>query len=245
MTAFTSALPRNSSRTSTHAVIVPRTALISETTREAPSVSFSAATACGLETASQNPDVPSFDDSQPSAASGSTTRTLRNVVTMPRDSAVPAPSLDSRAGRATATLASDATYLSLDPGHDPLVRIEEGLLHLRPAAEAELVDRELPRPRRELLLVGLEDALDDRAVPVVGEDLLRRRRLEEADEPVRLVLVVARLRHRDRVLDQDRRARDHVRHVLPGALRCDRLVLVGEEHVALAGQERVQRVAGA
>ena len=55
ITAFTSALPRKSSRTSTQAVIVPRTAFGSETTSDAPRVSFSAATACGLETASQKP----------------------------------------------------------------------------------------------------------------------------------------------------------------------------------------------
>ena len=47
MIAFITALPRNSSRISTQAVIVPSTALISATTSDAPSVSFSAATACG------------------------------------------------------------------------------------------------------------------------------------------------------------------------------------------------------
>ena len=54
MTAFTSAFPRNESRTSTQAVIVPRTALIRATAIEVQSVSFSAATASGLETTSQN-----------------------------------------------------------------------------------------------------------------------------------------------------------------------------------------------
>ncbi len=40
MIAFTTTFPRNSSRTSTHAVIVPSTALRTETPSEAPSVSF-------------------------------------------------------------------------------------------------------------------------------------------------------------------------------------------------------------
>ena len=69
--------PRKSSRTSTHAVIVPSTALSSATTSDAPSVSFSAATACGLETASQNDCVPSLRDAQTSAASGSITISVR------------------------------------------------------------------------------------------------------------------------------------------------------------------------
>ena len=73
MTAFTSALPRNESRTSTQAVIVPRTALISATAIEVQSVSFSAATASGLETTSQKPRAPAFVDSKTSAAIGSAT----------------------------------------------------------------------------------------------------------------------------------------------------------------------------
>ena len=55
----------------------------------------------------------------------------------------------------------------------------------------------------------LATALFDRPVAVLGEDLLRRGRAQEAEERVRLLLVLARLHDRDRVLDQDRRARDH------------------------------------
>ena len=63
MIAFTSVLPRKSSRTSTHAVTVPSTALRSATAIDVDSVSFSAATASGLETASQKPSQPAFVDS--------------------------------------------------------------------------------------------------------------------------------------------------------------------------------------
>ena len=73
MTAFTSALPRNESRTSTQAVIVPRTALIRATAIDVPSVSFNAATASGLVTTSQNPCQPALVDSKMSAAIGSAT----------------------------------------------------------------------------------------------------------------------------------------------------------------------------
>src|SRR5439155_11406312 len=159
MTALTSDCPRNWSRTSTHAVIVPATALITATASEAPSVSFSAATASGLETAAQNPCEPSLADSQKSAASGSTTTSVRKVVTRPRDRAAPALSLCARIRRgaaATATSTSDATDLPLDLGHESLARVEEVLLHLRPAAEAELVDRELAGTNRELLPVRPE-----------------------------------------------------------------------------------------
>ena len=77
MTAFTSDLPRKSSRTSTHAVTVPSTALSSATATEVHSVSFSAATASGLETASQKPAQPAFVDSKTSAAIGSATISAR------------------------------------------------------------------------------------------------------------------------------------------------------------------------
>src|SRR5262245_35923377 len=172
MIAFTIDLPRKSSRTSTHAVIVPSTALIREIRIDAPTVSFSAATASGLEIESQKPPAPSFVDSQVSAASGSTTTIERKVMTKPRDRAVPALSpRRTRDGCATptSTLASCAAHLPLDPRHHALVGIEEVLLHPVPAAEAELIDRELPRPGRELLAVLLEDALQDRPVAAVSE----------------------------------------------------------------------------
>ena len=55
MIALTTAFPRKSSRTSTQAVTVPSTALSSETRSDVTSVNFSAATACGSETALPEP----------------------------------------------------------------------------------------------------------------------------------------------------------------------------------------------
>jgi hypothetical protein len=54
MSALTIRLPRKSSRTSTHAMIVPITALIAATSRLMSSVKRSAATDWRLETESQN-----------------------------------------------------------------------------------------------------------------------------------------------------------------------------------------------
>jgi hypothetical protein len=59
-----------------------------------PSVSFSAATASGEVTASQNPAQPSTREAQTSAAIGSATTTDRKSVTKPRERAVPALSLE-------------------------------------------------------------------------------------------------------------------------------------------------------
>src|SRR6516164_4572270 len=135
MIAFTSAFPRNSSRTRTQAVTAPSTAFTSVTTTAAPSVSFSAATASGLETASQKDSVPALVAAQTSAAIGRPTRTVRNVVTKPRERAVAALSLEApaRCGDATTTevmaaSARDAPDLPLDPSHDPLLRVEESCL---------------------------------------------------------------------------------------------------------------------
>ena len=88
MTELTSDLPRKSSRTSTQAVIVPRTPLIRTTTKAAPNVSLSAPTASGLEIVCQNACAPSRLDSQTSAAIGRTTITVRYVEITPTDRAV-------------------------------------------------------------------------------------------------------------------------------------------------------------
>jgi hypothetical protein len=57
--------------------MVPRTALIATTMNAAPKVVLSAPTASGLESASRNPCVPAFFDSQRSAAIGRKTMTSR------------------------------------------------------------------------------------------------------------------------------------------------------------------------
>ena len=58
MIALTTLLPANESRTRTHAMIVPNTAVVSTASVETTSVSFNAETACGEETTSQKPDQP-------------------------------------------------------------------------------------------------------------------------------------------------------------------------------------------
>src|SRR5581483_12112349 len=102
MTALTSDLPRNRSRTSTQAISVPKTALTSATTAAITSVSFSAATPSALETAAQKPEAPSSLDAQTSAAIGSATISERKPVTKPSERADEALSL---AGTATAAAA--------------------------------------------------------------------------------------------------------------------------------------------
>jgi hypothetical protein len=84
ITAFTALCPRNASRTSTHAMSVPKTALTAATTNDATSVSFRAATACGELIASQN-ELPA--ERATSAASGSRTTIDRYPVASPARSA--------------------------------------------------------------------------------------------------------------------------------------------------------------
>src|SRR5262245_6152069 len=129
---------------------------------------------------------------------------------MPRERAVAAlsPGRAALPRRGRATLACDTAHLALDAGEDAVLRIEEPLLHLVPAAEPELVDGEDPGPGRELGGELLRDGLVHGPVAVVGEDPLRVGRAQVAQERRRLGPVVAGLRDRDRVLDQDRRARD-------------------------------------
>ena len=77
MIASTVFLPRNSSRTSTHASAVPKTALMATTISEMTSVSRRAATVCSFVIVSQNAAQPPSPAFQASAAIGRAT-------TMPR-----------------------------------------------------------------------------------------------------------------------------------------------------------------
>jgi hypothetical protein len=81
-------------------------------------------------------------------------------------------------GRATASLLSGDPQRLLYPGDDALVRVEELVVDLVPAAE--LVDREQVRRRRELGLV--DERLLDRAVTLLLEDPLPCIRAQERDE---------------------------------------------------------------
>src|SRR4051794_37927594 len=251
MTALTNALPRKRSRTSTHATSVPATALTPATRIERTSVSFSAATACGAVTASTNACRPPSAERATTAASGIRTTTLSQSVATPSPSvrAGPVPEesarrrADGRAGDAAglrASLGSGDPRRLLDVGDRALVGIEELVVDLRPAAE--VADREQSLRRRELRLVLGEDALVDRPVAPVGEDLLRRRRQGVVHERLRLLEVLRLRDDRDRVLDGDRLVGDDVVDLLALLLGGDRLVLVGDEDVAGAGREVVERL---
>src|SRR5918999_5483299 len=85
-----------------------------------------------------------------------------------------------------------------DLGHHTLLRVEELIVHLLPATE--LRDVEQAGGLREL--VGTWNAVDDRAIALLDEDLLRLRRVEEVDERLRELTVLGLVDDRDRVLDQ-------------------------------------------
>src|SRR5688572_19735900 len=247
MSASTIRLPWKSSRTSTHAMSVPNTTLTSATTRAAPTVRRMADAASGVVTAPQNRWGPSCVERQTTAPSGIRTRRLIHVVASPAPRAVPRLRLKSPPGRPVVGRPSAAALLAngdadglLDVGHDAAGGVEELLRHLGPAAE--VLDREQPLGGREWLV---ELHVGDRAVAVLGEDLLGLLALEVLEERGGLLRVLRRLRHRDGVLDEDRRVGDDVVDLLALLLGEDRLVLVGEEDVTLAGRERLQRLAGA
>src|SRR3954468_24077027 len=251
MSALTNALPRKRSRTSTHATRVPASASTPATRIDRSSVSFSAATACGAVTASTNAGRPPSVERATTAASGVRTMTDSHSVATPSpsgpeppDAAEESPRRRATAGGAaeiSASLGSGDPRRLLDLGDRALVGIEELVVDLRPAAE--VADREEALRRRELRLVPGEDGPVDRPVAPVGEHLLRGRRQRVLHERLRL-LPVARLRDdRDRVLDRDRLVGDHVVDLLALLLRGDRLVLVGDQDVAGAGREVVERLA--
>src|SRR3954468_2270508 len=236
MIAFTAPLPRKSSRTSTQAIRVPISALTNVTTRASASVSLIADIASRSLTASQKPAIPPSIDFAATAASGSSTMKLKNSMATPRPSAAP-PGSETARGREGTTAASAVggdTQPLLDLGHDAPVLVEELVRHGGPAAE--LGDRELLLRRREPLLV--DEALVHRPVALLGEELLRRRRPQVVEERLRLLRALRVGGHGDRVLDQDRLVRDHVVELLSLLLRGDRLVLVGDQDVALAAGER-------
>src|SRR5262245_36477789 len=167
MTALTRFWPRKLSRTSTQAMSVPTTAFTNATARAASNVSFNDAIASGAVIESRNVAPPSRVDRQTTAASGRTTISPRYAVTRPRATFADSAALRST-GRGSATVpasaASVATHLPLDPGEDPAPHVEEVPLHLGPAAEPELVDREEARARGELPRELPRHALHDRPV---------------------------------------------------------------------------------
>src|SRR5262249_38523536 len=147
-------------------------------------VSFSAATACGDDTACHDARV---CVAQTSAAIGSNTTRLRYAVLKPTDSICP-PLGHVRGSDGASALAAKAP---LDRRHDARARIEELLLHSRPSPD--VADREelLRIPEVELLLHGLQH----RPVARLGEERLCVPRVEELDERLRFLRVLRRRRH--------------------------------------------------
>src|SRR5690242_7216716 len=174
MTAFTTLLPRNSSRTSTHAVTVPSTALTSAATTDVSTLSFSAATASGAETALHQPDQPCALEAEATAASGSATSRERNRKTKPRERAPPALSRVPLRVRGSAAAVGAALATSrpsdrlLDLRHQPVAR-EPLLVDGAPAAEDPVVDLEDAGARRVLGRVLLRDLRVDGAEAVLRE----------------------------------------------------------------------------
>src|SRR3954447_25949772 len=263
MTALTRLRPRKSSRMRTQPTSVPITALMAATARLTSSVKRSADTAWRLLPACQNAPVPPSSDLATTAASGSSTMMLSHSVATPRPARPAAPGRDAAGGgrpggppagrgRAPAPRGHGAAgsgrprslgrrhpRVLLDLGERPPVGVEELVVDLAPAAD--VVDRHELLGRRELGGVGLQDRLVDRPVAPLGELLLAglaQRVLQE-----RLGLRAGRLRHGDRVVDLERVVGQHVVDVLALLLRGKRLVLIGDEHVALAAGERLQRLA--
>src|SRR3954447_17110349 len=255
ITALTTARPRKRSRTSTHATSVPATALIAATATDMVSVRRSAATACGAVTASQNAPRPASVERATTAASGIRTITLSHTVAMPSDNSPEPPGAAEererrravRVGRGDpptpvrASLGSGDPRGLLDLRDGALVRVEELVVDLRPAAE--VLDREKTLRRRELRLVPVEHGLVDRAVAPLGELLLAGGGERVGDERLRLLRVAGLRDDGDRVLDRDRLVGDDVVDLLALLLRRERLVLVGDEDVAGAAREVLQRLA--
>src|SRR3954466_8092090 len=139
MSALITRLPGNSSRTSTQATTVPKTALIAATTSAVSSVSSSALTDWRLETVSQKCAIPPSVDFATTAASGRSTIRLSQTVATPRPrapgppAADPAPRRGSEAVRAV--LGSGDSCGLFDLGHGAVRRVEEVGHHLVPATE--------------------------------------------------------------------------------------------------------------
>src|SRR5215218_9619443 len=137
------------------------------------------------------------------------------------------------------TAAASAAKAPLDLRHQTGVRIEELLLDLR--AAAEVVDGELLRAHGEAVALGRD--LENRAIAALREQLLCGGRVQVLHERLRRFLVLAVLGDGERVVDANRRLRNVKVDGLAAPLREQRFVLVSEQRVAFARDERVQSVA--
>src|SRR5690349_20795962 len=140
ISALTNDLPRNSSRTSTHAISTPMTASIAATTSEIHSVRRIAATACGFVTASQNVASPSSKERTTTAASGIRTISVSHATLSAPTTSGPLRTRRAPAGREAGralsgcetevsitwtSLCGGDTEVLLDLGHGALLGVEE------------------------------------------------------------------------------------------------------------------------
>src|SRR3954452_17968742 len=84
--------------------------------------------------------------------------------------------------RTAGTSAATLPKVLLDLRDDPVARVEEARVRVRPAADQRRVDREEPRSRRILGRELLRRGRVDWAVAILRPDLLRRLRPEVVHE---------------------------------------------------------------
>ena len=148
-----------------------------------------------------------------------------------------------RCGRAPAALRqASRPRFAEDLGHDAGLRVEELGPRLGPAAQV-LIDRgQVGRAARSPGTAQRPLRTSGRK-PWLPKTVCASGVYRKSTNAAAGVGRVAGEGGRDRVLDEQRRVRHDVLERLAGLLGEDRLVLVGDEDVALArGQERVQRV---
>src|SRR5450755_2002674 len=232
ISALMADLPQKSSRTSTQAKSVPATAFTSATPNEATRLSRKLASADALNTSLQND--PPMKACAATAASGNSTITLRNVVTMPAGRNEPRRML--LCGAVAAGLNVAAALMATGDPERPfdlrdlaVLRVKEPGLHHLPSAEEADVEQRVRL--REMHL--RRDVADDRPVAVRGEDRLRLRRVEEVDERLRLRGVLRTAHDGGGIFDEDRLVRHDEVDVGAVALCEDGFAFVGEHHVAL------------
>src|SRR6478752_301236 len=191
MSALTYLLPGKSSRTSTHAMSVPMTALSRATPTDTRSVVQMAAGATGAVTASQKPASPSSSEWTVSAASGSRTITLSHSPTTPTPRARPR----ARPGRPPSRVGGVPARAT--GGEEVSTRSSRGRVVVVMAPTGSPRRRSSRCRRREQVVV---ERLGLRCVGALGDDGRR-------------VLDLERLRRRD-VLDRVALALDEQRLVL-------------------------------
>src|SRR4051794_15554561 len=128
MSALTKVFPRNSSRTSTHAISVPVTALTAATPIETRIVNLKAATASLLEIAFQKPSRPLSVLADTSAARGSNTMMLSHT-----SERLSSGGRNRTRRRVNGSLACRDPKGLLDLRHAAVVGVEELVVHGRPA----------------------------------------------------------------------------------------------------------------